>query len=101
GDHLADRLLDRSVRALRIGGQHGCVAVVDDAQLVERIDLRLEMWAGRPPRGANPPRPESRPRAVRDEIVRRRADDRYVEAGEELFVLRVRGAAEADRPCEV
>jgi len=30
-DDLADQIRDRSVRMRRVGGQHGCVAVVDDA----------------------------------------------------------------------
>ena len=100
-EHLTDCLLDRGVRAHGIGGQHGCVAVVDDAQLGERVDLRLEVRAGRAARRANRPRAVAGAGAIRDEVVRRRTDDRDVEAGEQLLVLRVRGTAEADGACEI
>ena len=39
--------LDRRVRARRVGGQHGRVAEVDDPQLLEGVDLRLEVRPGR------------------------------------------------------
>ena len=47
GEHLADGRLDRGVRDARVGRDHGRVAEVDDAQLGERVDLRLEVRARR------------------------------------------------------
>ncbi len=63
----------------------------------ESVDLRLEVRAGRAARGADRARPEARPRAVGDEVVGRRADDRDVEPGELGRVLRVRQAAEREQ----
>ena len=68
------------MRARRVGGEHGRVAEVDHAQLLERIDLHLEVLTGRTARGADRTRSEPRPGPVRDEIVRRRADDCDVDA---------------------
>ena len=62
---LADGRLDRRVRARRVGGQHRRVAEVDDPQLLERVDLGLEVRAGRAARGADRPRREARARAGR------------------------------------
>ena len=83
-EHLADGRLDCGVRARRVGRQDGRVAVVDDPQLRERVDLRLEVRARRAARGADRARAEARPGPVGDEVVGRRADDRDVEAGEQL-----------------
>ena len=44
---LSDQQLDGSMRRVGIGRHHGGIAVVDDAQDVERVDPRLEMRAGR------------------------------------------------------
>ena len=89
-DDLADRALDRLVRAGGIGRQDRRVAVVDHPQLGHRVDLRLEVRAGRAARRADRPRPEPRARPVGDEIVHRRADDRDVHAVELGRILRVR-----------
>ena len=80
-EHLADGRLDRGVRALRVGRDHGRVAEVDHAQLGERVDLRLEVRAGRDARRADRARRHASAGAVGDEVVHRRADDRHVEAG--------------------
>src|SRR6185503_10306546 len=56
---LADELLDRRVALHRVGGQHGSVAEVDDPQLLEGVDLRLEVWAGRARRRPDRARAES------------------------------------------
>jgi len=98
GEHLPDRLLDRSVRERRGGGQHGRVAEVDDPEFLERVDAGLEVRPGRAARGPDRARREPRPRPVRDEVVGRRADDRDVVPGELGRVLRVGRAAEAQQP---
>ena len=92
-DHLADELLDRRVGARRVGGQDGRVAEVDDLQLLEGVDLRLEVRPGRARGGADRARPEAGAGPVGDEVVRRRADDRDVEPGQLGGILRVRRAA--------
>ena len=89
-------LRDRRVRVRRVGGQHGRVAVVDDAELGERVDTRLEMRAGRARRGADRARREPRARAVRDEVVHRRPDDRDVDSVEVRRLLRDRRPAEGE-----
>src|SRR5207249_41572 len=91
--HLADDLLDRRVRARRVGGQDGRVAEVDDLQLLEGVDFRLEVrpgWAGC---RADRPRPEAGAGTVGDEVVDGRADDCHIETGQLGRVLRVRRAA--------
>jgi hypothetical protein len=97
-DDLADEPLDRLVRSLRIGGNDRSVAVVDDAQLPERVDLRLEMRTRRAARRADRAGREARPRPVRDEIVGRSANDRDVERRELRCVLRIRSASERQEP---
>jgi hypothetical protein len=96
-DDLADQPRDRRVRMRRVGGQHRRVAVVDDAQLRERVDARFEVRAGRARRGADRARREPRPRAVGHEIVHRRADDRDVDALEVRGLLRDRRTAEGEK----
>jgi hypothetical protein len=97
GQHDLDRLLDRAVRALGIGRDDRSVAEVDDSDVGERVDSGLEMRARR--RAGNPDRPRSepRPRAVGDEVVRRRADDGDVRVFELGRILGVRRAAEAQQ----
>jgi hypothetical protein len=97
-DDLADKLLDRLVRSYGIGGNDRGVAVVDDAQLTERVDLRLEMRPRRAARRADRPGREARAGPVRDEIVGRCAEDRDVERRELVWVLRVRRAPERQEP---
>jgi hypothetical protein len=80
-----------------VGRQDRCVAVVDDAQLGERVDVGLELRPGRAARGADRPRAEPGSGPVGDEIIRRRADDGDVEAGEEGRILREGCAAVAER----
>ena len=97
-DDLADRALDRIVRARRVGRDDGRVAVVDDPQLAERVDLRLEVRAGRAARSADRARREAGARTVGDEVVRRRADDRDVEARQLGGSRGVRGRPEREQP---
>jgi hypothetical protein len=97
-DDLADELLDRLVRSPGVGGNDRRVAIVDDAQLPKRVDLRLEMRPRRAARRTDRARREARPRPVGDEIVGRSAHDRDVERRELGYVLRVRGAAERQEP---
>ena len=67
-EYLADGLLDRVVRPRGVGRQHGRVAVIDDLQDVERVDLRLQVRPGRAARGADRSRRETRAGAVADQI---------------------------------
>ena len=67
----------------------------------EGVDPGLEVRAGRAARRADRPRAEAGARPVGDEIVRRRADDRDVDAGELRRILGVREAAEGEQPGEV
>ncbi len=97
-DDLADRLLDRRVRAVRVGGDDRRVAVVDDPELAEGVDLRLEVRAGRTARRADRARCEAGARTVGDEVVGRRPDDRDVEARQLVGVLCVRGCSEREQP---
>ena len=101
GDDLADGSLDRLGGAGRVGRDHGRVAEVDDAELGEAVDARLQVRAGRAARGADRPRPEAGPGPVGDEVVGWRPDDRDVDARELGRVLRVGHAAEAEQPREV
>ena len=101
GHHLAHRLGDRAVRAHMVGGQHGRVAVVDDAQLRERVDPRLQVRPRRAARGPDGARGEARAGAVGRPRRRWGADDRHVGPLEVARVLRQRRAAEAERPGEV
>ena len=74
----------------RVRRQHRRVAVVDHPQHGHRVDLRLEVRAGRAARRADRARAEAGTRPVGDEVVGRRADDRDVDAVELRRVLRVR-----------
>ena len=96
-EHLAHGGLDCSMRARGVGGEHRRVAEVDHAQHLERVDLHLEMRAVRTARRADPTRAEPRSRPVRDEIVRRRADDRHVDALELRRILGVGKPAEGEQ----
>jgi hypothetical protein len=89
-DRVADRVLDRRMRLDRVGRGHGRVAEVDDAQDLRGVDAGLEVGARRAAGGADRTRREAGAGTVRDEIVRRRADDRDVDAGELGRILRVR-----------
>jgi hypothetical protein len=100
-EHLADGRLDRSMRTDRIGGEHGRIAVVDDAKLGEGVDLRLEVRTGRAARRSDRAWPVAGAGPVGDEVVRRCPDDRDVEAGEQRRVLRAGRAAVRQRPCIV
>ena len=98
GDDLADGQLDLRVRADGVGRDDRGVPEVDDAQLGEGVDLGLEVrprWAAR---GADGARSEARARAIGDEVVGRRADDRHVDSGELGGVLRVRHARVREEP---
>ena len=95
GEHLGDRPLDRLVRAQWIGRDDGRIAVVDDAQRREGIDLCLEVRARRGAGRTDAARPEARPGTVRDELVDRRAEDRDIDTRELARVLGVRLAGEA------
>ena len=79
GDGLPDRALDLRVRPHGIGRDYCGVAEVDDSELGERVDFRLEMRPGRAAGGADRARAEACPRPVGDEVVRRRADHRDVD----------------------
>ena len=96
-DDLAHRPLDRGMADLRLGGNHGRVAEVEDPQNIERVDAGLEMRAGRAARGADRARREPRSGAVGDELVHRGADDCDVEPGELGRVLRAGDAPECER----
>src|SRR5262245_16267393 len=85
------------MRALDVGRDHRRVAEVDDLQFRERVNPGLEVRPRRGARGADCPRREPSARPIRNEIVRRRADDRDVGVGQLSGVLRVRRAAEAER----
>jgi hypothetical protein len=81
-DHLRDRGLDCFVRASGIGGNDRGIAEIDHLESREGIDAHLE---GRPRRAAG--RPDcagavTRSRPVRDQVVRRRADDGHIRAGQ-------------------
>ena len=98
GDDLADGQLDLGVGADGVGRDDGGVAEVDHAQLGEGVDLGLEVcpwWAAR---GADGARSEASARAVGDEVVRRRSDDRHVDSVELRCVLRVREARIREEP---
>ena len=89
-DHLADRPLDRGVRARGVGREHRCVPVVEHPQLRHRVHLRLQVrprWAAG---GADCTGPEARSGPVGDEVVGGRADDRDVDPLELRGILRVR-----------
>ena len=74
---VADAGADRGVRLLGHAGQAHRVAVVDDAQHIERRDLELEMpLRGLIRRGADAAGTEPGARAVRDAVVPGGADDR-------------------------
>ena len=98
GDGLPDRALDLRVCPLRIGRNYCGVAEVDDAELGERVDLRLEMRPGRTAGGADRARAKARSGPVGDEVVRRRADHRNVDTGELGGVLGVRHAGVGEEP---
>jgi hypothetical protein len=89
---------DRSPARCRIGRDHRSVAEVDDPQLSERVDARLEVRPGRAARGPDRPRSEAGAWPVGDEVVHRRPDDRHVEPAELGRTLRVRRAGEREQP---
>ena len=89
-DDLPDRVLDLRVRRDRICRDDRRISEVDDTQLLERVDLRLEVRPGRAARRPDRPRPEARPGAVGDEVVGGRAHDGDVDARELGRILRVR-----------
>ena len=95
-DDLADDILDRSMRPLGIGRQHRRVAEVDDPQLGEGVDARLQVRPGRAARRSDRARRKPGPRPVGDEIIRRRTHDCDVGAAQLDGVLGVRGAAERE-----
>ena len=68
---LSHRALDRLVAADRVGGKDGRVAVVEDPQDVEAVDLRLQMRPGWAAGGADRTRAETRARPVGNEVVGR------------------------------
>ncbi len=96
-DDLSDRPLDRLVRPSGVGGDNRRVAVVDQPQLGHRVDLCLEVRPRRAAGGANRARAKACARPVGDEVVRRRADDRDVDALELGRVLRVGKGAEREQ----
>jgi hypothetical protein len=98
GEHLSDGLLDRRVRAGRVGGHDRPVAEVDDAKVAERVDAGFQVTTGAPAGRPNRARAEPRPRPVRDEVVEGRADDRHVRARELAGILRVRHAPIGEEP---
>ena len=91
-----DGRLDRLVAAPGIGGQHGCIAEVHDPEHLEGVDLRLQVRPGRAARGPDPARPEPGSRAIRDEVVGGRADDRHIRALQLRRILCVGRAREAE-----
>ena len=97
-EHLEHGVLDRLVRADRIGRDDRCVAVVDDAEMAHPVDPRLEVVRGRRRRRPHGAGAEARARQVGDELVERRADDGDVEAGELGRVLGVREVREREQP---
>ena len=104
GDDLRDDALDRRVIAGRVGGNDRGVAEVDDPELGDRVDPRLEMRARRAAGGADRARPEPGARPVGGEIVHRRPDDRDVDALELGGILgrtagRRTSAARRSRAC--
>ena len=62
-DDLTDDALDRGVISGRIRRDDGRVAEVDDAELRDRVEPRLQVRPRRTARGANRPRAEPRARA--------------------------------------
>ena len=96
--HLADRRLDRGVRGAGVGGDHRRVAEVDDPQLRERVDLDLEVRAGRRARAADRARRQRAPGRsdTRSSIGAPTIAD--VEALELGGVLGERRAAERQQP---
>ena len=97
-DDLPDHALDRRMRGGCVGRDDGRVAVIDDPQDVERVDLRLEMRPRRAARRTDRARREAGAGSVRDEVVGRRPDDRHVDAREVTRVLRVRRRPERQQP---
>ena len=100
-EHLADSGLDRLMGALGVGREYGCVPVVDDPQLRECVDPRLELRPRRTARSANRPRTEPGTRPIGDQIVGWSTDDRDIEAHKERRILRKRRGAIAQRAREV
>jgi hypothetical protein len=98
---IGDGLLDGLVGSDRVGRKHGRVAEIHDAQRFQRVDAGLEVRARREAGGANRARPVARTRPVGNEVVRRRPDDRDVEAGKLGRIHRVRLPAVGEEACEV
>ena len=98
---LPDRALDLRMRRLGIGGHDRRVSEVDDPKVLEGVELRLKVWSGWAARGADRPRAEPRSRAVRDEVVGRRADDADVDARELGRIVRVRHSRVREEACVV
>ena len=101
GDHLADGLGDCPVRSAGVAGQHWRVAEVDDPQLREGVDLRLQVRAGRAAGGPDRSRREPGPGAVGHAVVGRRADDGHVGVLQVTPILGHRHPAEAERSGEI
>ncbi len=85
--HLRDRGLDRLMGAGRVRGQDRRIAEINHLERFQSIDSDLEVRprraAGRPDRAGA----VTRPRPVGHEIIRRRADDRHVRAGQLSGIL--------------
>ena len=91
----------RSIAACDAAGSAGTTGASPKSttrSAVEGVDPGLEVRTGRAARGADRARPEARARAVGDEVVHRRADDRDVDAGELGRILGVRHAREGQQP---
>lgn len=100
-DDLADSLGDRPVCSDNVGGQHGRVAEVDDPQIRERVDLRLEVRPGRATRSPNRARAKARPGAVGHAVVGRSPDDGHVGSLQLTRILGHPDSAEAERTREI
>ena len=86
------------MRRLGVGRDAGGVAVVDNAQLLERVDAGLEVDAVGRAGGADRARAEAGAGAVGDELVHGRADDGGVDAGQVGQILGVGQAGERQQP---
>jgi hypothetical protein len=88
-DDLPHEFLDRRMRARRVGGHDRGIPEVDDTQLDESIDVRLQMDARAPAGRADRPWPEARARTVGDEIIEWGAHDGHVDADKLGRILRI------------
>ena len=94
-----DRPLDRRVAcAAGSAGSTGASPKSTTRSSSKRVDAGLQVRPGRAARGADRPRAEARARPVGDEIVRRRADDRHVDAGQLGGVLGVGQPEKREQP---